>query len=84
MRLPDYPRRCEKGLQCSALFYCEVGHYMRGLLCCQKPLTATILAWMFFNERLSIVGIAGAVMLLTAIYLLLMKEKQLEMEAIPV
>jgi DME family drug/metabolite transporter len=49
-----------------------------------EPLTATVLAWILFNERLSIVGIAGAVMLLTAIYLLSTKEKQPAIETIPV
>lgn len=40
-----------------------------------EPLTATLLAWLLFNERLGITAIVGAAMLLSAIYLLSMKEK---------
>jgi drug/metabolite transporter, DME family len=35
-----------------------------------EPLTATGLAWILYDERLGIVGVAGAAMLLTAIYML--------------
>lgn len=35
-----------------------------------EPLTATLLAWVLFDERLNLIGIGGMVMLLTAIYLL--------------
>ena len=41
-----------------------------------EPLTATLLAWLLFDERLSAVGIGGAVLLLAAIGLLSQDENK--------
>lgn len=41
-----------------------------------EPLTATVLAWFLFNERLAVSGLAGAALLMFAIVLLYRGEKQ--------
>ncbi len=41
-----------------------------GVLVLLEPITATVLAWVLFGERLSLVGIVGAALLLGVIYLL--------------
>jgi DME family drug/metabolite transporter len=69
------------GLIPTALAY---GLFLRGMrttpapitsvLVLLEPLTATGLAWILYDERLGIVGVAGAAMLLTAIYMLSVKQ----------
>lgn len=41
-----------------------------------EPLTATILAWIFFNERLAPLGFVGAILLLAAMAVLFLGEKR--------
>lgn len=49
---------------------------LTSILTLAEPLTAAILAWLLFGERLSLLGIVGAVLLLGTIFLLARKEAQ--------
>jgi DME family drug/metabolite transporter len=48
---------------------------LTSILTLAEPLTAAILAWLIFGERLSLLGIAGAFLLLGTIFLLARGEK---------
>jgi DME family drug/metabolite transporter len=43
---------------------------LTSILTLAEPLTAAILAWLIFRERLSLLGILGALLLLGTIFLL--------------